>query len=177
MKDVYKRIYVPDHPRAERGSGMIYEHVLIAENKIGRYLTDKEVVHHIDMNKQNNSPDNLEIFRSIYDHSLYHSCLRYNTRYRKETDSNGSSFIIVEPNICICGNEHFNKKYCSHKCSQLYRRKVVRPAKDELVKLIMEKPIVDIALQFKVSDKSVHKWCKAYGIIKPGMGFWNKNNR
>ena len=47
----YKRVSCPkDHPRYKNNGKeqRISEHILIAEKKIGRYLKDSEVVHHID---------------------------------------------------------------------------------------------------------------------------------
>lgn len=51
-----------------RGAGKSYrklnnrhEHRIVAEQKIGRPLGKDEVVHHIDRNKRNNSPDNLMV--------------------------------------------------------------------------------------------------------------------
>lgn len=51
-----------------RGDGKTYVklngrhmHRVVAEKKIGRKLKRGEVVHHIDGNKRNNSPDNLEV--------------------------------------------------------------------------------------------------------------------
>lgn len=54
----YVYIYAPQHPNATN-NGCVMEHILIAEEKIGRYLKKGEVVHHIDGDKTNNSPDNL----------------------------------------------------------------------------------------------------------------------
>lgn len=39
----------------------VYEHRYLMEQKLGRLLTDDEVVHHIDGNKLNNDPENLEL--------------------------------------------------------------------------------------------------------------------
>lgn len=50
-----------------------------------------------------------------------------------------------------------------------------KPSKEELEKLIWEKPTTHIAKDFNVSDKAVEKWCKKYGISKPPRGYWVKN--
>ena len=50
----------PDHHLADV-RGYAYEHRLNAEAKIGRRLRSGEQVHHIDRNKQNNDPSNLEV--------------------------------------------------------------------------------------------------------------------
>lgn len=51
--------------------GYAYEHRLVAEQKIGRRLLPGELVHHIDENKQNNHPDNLEVVFSD-EHGVRH---------------------------------------------------------------------------------------------------------
>lgn len=45
---------------------------LIMEKKIGRYLECGEVVHHIDMNRENNHPDNLYLYNNKNDHLVAH---------------------------------------------------------------------------------------------------------
>jgi len=52
-------------------------------------------------------------------------------------------------------------------------RKVIRPSKEELTKLVWEKPMIQIAKDFGVSDKAIKKWCDSYGIEKPKIGYWN----
>src|SRR3972149_3387888 len=53
-------------------------------------------------------------------------------------------------------------------------RKTIRPSKEELEKLLWQKPTLQLAKEFGVSDKAVEKWAKAYGLIKPGRGYWAK---
>jgi len=61
----YKQIIVDDyHPRKKdrKGGNYIFEHILVMEQKIGRFLEKHEIVHHIDKNKQNNNIENLHLF-------------------------------------------------------------------------------------------------------------------
>lgn len=48
---------------AYRGNRRDYEHRFIAEDMIGRPLTDDEVVHHIDGDRKNNDPSNLQVMK------------------------------------------------------------------------------------------------------------------
>lgn len=67
-KDGYILIHVKNHPCNRKHTNYIFEHRLVMENHIGRYLLPQEVVHHIDGNKQNNSIENLQLFANNADH-------------------------------------------------------------------------------------------------------------
>jgi hypothetical protein len=56
----YVRIWVPDHPSADN-KGYVFEHRLVVEKHIGRYLKPDEHIHHIDGVKNNNVITNLQI--------------------------------------------------------------------------------------------------------------------
>lgn len=49
----YKYIIDKTHPRAN-SRGAVREHIVVAEEKLGRYLLPDETVHHKDLNKLNN---------------------------------------------------------------------------------------------------------------------------
>jgi hypothetical protein len=60
-KDGYCYVYYKSHPMADK-SGRIYEHRLIMEKKLGRYLLPFENVHHKNGKKDDNRIENLELW-------------------------------------------------------------------------------------------------------------------
>jgi hypothetical protein len=63
-KDGYFYVYYRKHPHCDR-EGRVYEHRIIMEKKIGRYLLPFENVHHKNGIKTDNSIDNLELWVSV----------------------------------------------------------------------------------------------------------------
>jgi hypothetical protein len=59
-KKGYVQVRVPDHPNAV--SGYVFEHRLVMEDIIGRLLFSNENVHHKNGIKDDNRPENLELW-------------------------------------------------------------------------------------------------------------------
>lgn len=70
-RDGYVYVIVHGHPRADK-AGRVPEHVLVAEQTIGRPLKPGEVVHHINRQKDDNRPENLMVLPSAAAHMELH---------------------------------------------------------------------------------------------------------
>ncbi len=73
---------------------------------------------------------------------------------------------IKQTGVCpSCNTATYGTKYCSVMCASLANRKVPRPSRDELAHLIATIPMVQIGKKYGVSDNSIRKWAKCYGLI------------
>lgn len=59
----YLKVWVPEHPYCD-SKGYVFEHRLVVEKYIGRYLRTDEIVHHKDGVRSHNDIDNLQITNS-----------------------------------------------------------------------------------------------------------------
>lgn len=67
------------HKRAKSCGDYVRQHILVAEKMIGRPLKDDEVVHHINMKKDDNRPENLMVMKRS-DHTRLHMLGRKKNR-------------------------------------------------------------------------------------------------
>jgi hypothetical protein len=144
----YYYFYNSKHPLANK-SGKVYVHRVVASEKIGRWLTTDEHVHHIDGNRKNNSPENITVL----------SASEHATLEQKER-GNVSKII----NCAICGNETKNEFCCSDKCRVIFVRKVEnRPSLIQLKKDLKTTGYVGVGRKYGVTDNCIRKWLRSYG--------------
>ena len=150
--------YAPDHPRSTK-EGYVYSHVLVAERMLGRNLKSTECVHHIDENKNNNSPENIMVFKTKADHSAFH----HGCDIKKE----GDVYISLphKDSICpLCGKRKDFKANVCKECRIKNTYTAERPDRTILKNMIYNIPFLRIGEMFGVSDNAVRKWCNAYNL-------------
>lgn len=93
QSDGYVMVYAPQHPNRAKGRNHVFEHILIMEKHLGRYLTQNEIVHHRNGNRADNRSENLELMsraehlrehcpralKGKWSHQFGDSCLRCHT--------------------------------------------------------------------------------------------------
>ena len=71
----YIKVLCPEHPRQHLK--YVFEHIIVAEEKLGRYLLKNEDVHHINGIRDDNRPENI-IVMTHSEHLRYHAKIRNN---------------------------------------------------------------------------------------------------
>lgn len=149
----YKLVYAPNHPRKNE-AGYVREHVIVMEQHIGRYLTDDEVVHHIDFNRGNNDISNLRLMtRSM--HSTLHGKLMAKEK---------GNHLKEEKKCILCGSPTARFGTLCKVCQIKQQTKIQLPPIDILVRLVNEKNMEEVARIVGVTSNVLRKWLNKLGI-------------
>jgi transposase-like protein len=149
-----------------------YQHVIVAEEKLGRELVKGECVHHRDEVKTNNNPGNLIVFSSARDHAKFHqSGLNENTLILLSDGTYQCTGNPLKSFQCQQCNKTFKAQrrkrlnvFCSQKCAKLASRKIERPSIEELIPQLKAEGFEAVSRRLGVSSNAIRKWLKSAGF-------------
>lgn len=155
----YILIYKPDYYLSQTegpNKGYIYEHIYVATKELGRRLHPHEVVHHLDLSRDNNDPANL-IVLSRADHLRLHAWLDKYVLTRKPG---------TEEKRCQCCNKviRLTRKFCSINCEANFNLSKI-PKRENLEQdMVSLGSVVQVGKKYGVSDNAVRKWLRKYSL-------------
>jgi hypothetical protein len=145
----YILVYDPQHPNAYKAkgwAGWVYLHIKVAAEKAGRPVIKGENVHHIDGNRLNNNPENIQILTNT-EHGALHASQR------------GRKINIIKP--CeFCGQDT-ERRFCSPEC---FYKNVSKVTTDDLATMLKTMSPSAIARHYRISFSAVKKWMKKRGL-------------
>lgn len=155
-----------EHPLSSIG-GKVYYHRHVYSVKVNEWVDRKLQIHHVDGNKTNNDPSNLDAL-TMSEHQMTHA------------KNNG--YVLKSKLNCVYCNKEFvsvgRALSCSRSCAASKRlhgkRLEDRITKEELEILIWSKPTTHVAIHLNCSDVAISKLCKRLGVDKPPRGYWAK---
>lgn len=137
----------------------MYEHLIVAEKKLGRELKDGEVVHHINRKRNDNREENLMIFISNSDHCRFHQ-----TGVAIQNED-GTYYSPGCNNLCIdCGKPISKDAKRCLECSKKFQASNI-PEKETLEKLLQNNSLCAIGRMYGVSGNAVKKWKIKYCLL------------
>lgn len=101
--DGRKMILNPDHPNT-RKNGYVLRSVANMVKKIGRPLNKGEIVHHIDGDVTNDSPENLKLFPNINKHIRWHHRLLGHKKYKPSFRDPNRPVVLKKPKYFLKNN-------------------------------------------------------------------------
>ena len=154
----YILIYNPEHPKSmvsNNWNGYIYEHIIVAEQDIGRYLNDDEEVHHLDLDRSNNRSSNL-IVLSKKSHGKLHVWIENGIFINKNLTGINN---CLRCKICSKPLKLKQLYYCSNDCMLLDKKsKMDGISLDEVLNKLIYNPMYIVAKDYNISDNGLMKW-------------------
>lgn len=169
----YRVVFCPKHPKAMKNDnwkGFVYEHIVVAEEFMGRPLRETEEVHHLNFDRSNNDPRNLLVLEKSQ-HTKLHHWLNIGAPRCESSGLNGKNSKnpkAVEPSYCVqCERvlTRGQKKFCNRECSSA-KSMEGWPSKDELAADIESLSWLAIGRKYGVSDNAARKWARKYELLR-----------
>lgn len=163
----YILIYMPEHPRSMKSktwNGFIYEHIVVSESDINRFLEPNEEVHHLDLDRGNNCPSNL-IVMDKKAHRKLHKWIESGMPLAKKVNITRTMKEFKRCLVCEKPLDKKKHKYCSNECRNSDKKSILDGVEIELiVQKIKETNVESTARSYGITGNGLRKW--AYGNFK-----------
>lgn len=118
-------------------------------------------LHHINGDHYDNTFENLMILCPNC-HAIIHRKEKENAVHHRKTNAERK---LESNNFCVdCGAPIHAKSTRCPECSKKFARVVERPEREDFKKMVRNDSFTHLSSIFGVSDKSIVKWCVAYGL-------------
>lgn len=132
----YVTLCIKSHPNGDKVHGYVFEHRVVMEMKLGRYLLENEIVHHKNGVKHDNRLENLELMDHT-DHTVMH---HIGSKRKIET-----------------------KEKLSQKARDRWNTPEV--TKEQMIKMIDSKlPLSKVFKELKIHQTTFYKKIKEFGL-------------
>lgn len=115
---------------------------------------------------------NIKQARKLKDFGITHEVVGRTIEFKSDSENTKPPASLTIPDAVYSKKKNINLPKPMKMPRVSKQRKVAWPSKEELSRLVFEKPTIHLAKEFGVSDKAVEKWCKIYNIKKPDRGYW-----
>jgi endogenous inhibitor of DNA gyrase (YacG/DUF329 family) len=148
-----------EHPLAD-AKGRVWHHRHVASVKLGRWVTEDEVVHHTpDHDRANNDPGNLEVVAS-------------NSEHMKRHQLEAGNALRTEKTCPTCGvlfmQRSTEQRFCGATCARpaQHAPPKIRCAPEELQRMLVELGMPRCARELGVSRNAIKKKLQRAGLWK-----------
>lgn len=112
-RDGYLIVHCPSYPGAKFNSGYVLKHRLVMAASLGRPLTDAEHVHHLNGNKLDNSPGNLQLMTNSEHRKLHEAMMTSQQKQERARNAAAAAALVLRvhrdyrmiPCECGCGEQ------------------------------------------------------------------------
>jgi hypothetical protein len=159
----YLVIYQPNHPTSMKSGnwkGYIYEHIYLMEKELGRSLLPNEEIHHLDLDRLNNSSNNLIVLDKKF-HGRLHRWINRGAPMLKDIERIPFNSVKSKLRCEICNTplKLKQRRYCSFTCMQKDRKsKMQNIGLEEVLSKLSHRSMLSVSKDYNISDNGLKKW-------------------